>query len=114
MLGAYGVWMALGAYKTQSIYMGIVACLLFVAAVGTRALQRWSSFLMYAFAGVLTFQWLRVVGTEVLSGVFTSRIRGVPPVQVILMFVPAIIMFALTGYCCYVAQRYVRGQAGRS
>jgi hypothetical protein len=114
MLGAYGVWMAFSAYTTHSICMGIVAGLLFVAAVGTQALQRWSSFLEYAFASVLTFQWLRVVGTELLSGAFISRIRGVPPVQVILMFVPAIIMFSLTGYCCYVAQRYVRGHAGRS
>jgi hypothetical protein len=106
LLGAYGVWMLFGAVETHSWYMGVLGAVLLFAAGGAVTRQRWARFLVYAFATVFTFQWLRIVGGEITSGFLIPYLKDMPLLQAVLVFIPAGVMFVLTGYCCYVASRY--------
>jgi hypothetical protein len=112
LLGAYGIWMLAGAVKTYSWPMGAIGAALVLAAVGAVTSWPWSRFLVYAFAAVVTFQWLRFVGPEITSGFLIPYLRGMPLLKAVLVFVPAAIIFLLTGYCCYVAHRYVGNRGG--
>jgi hypothetical protein len=68
LLGAYGVWMLFGAVETHSWYMGVLGAVLLLAVGGAVTRQRWARFLVYAFATILTFQWLWIVGGQITSG----------------------------------------------
>ena len=88
------------------------AVVLLVAAVGTVASRRWSRFLVYAFSALVTLQWLWIVGNQIKGGFLIPYLRGIPPLEAVLVFVPAVVMFLLIGYCCYVAHRYVGVRGG--
>jgi hypothetical protein len=112
LLSAYGIWMLTDALKTHYWVTGAIATALLLAAVGAVASQRWSRFLVYAFAAVVASRWLWVVGDQIKSGFLIPYLSDMPPLKAVLVFVPAAVMFLLTGYCCYVAHRYVGVRGG--
>jgi hypothetical protein len=112
LLGSYGVWMLTDAVKTHYWATGVIGAALLLAAGGAVTSQRWSRFLVYAFAAVLTLRWLWIVGGQVTSGFLIPYLRDMPPLRAVLVFVPAAVMFLLAGYCCYVAHRYVGRRGG--
>jgi|ERR1700722_11673850 len=98
--------MLFGAVETHSWYMGVIGAALLLAVGGAVTRQRWAKFLVYAFAAILTFQWLRIVGGQITSGLLIPYLREMSLRNAVLTFIPAGLMFVLTGYCCYVASRY--------
>jgi hypothetical protein len=98
--------MLFGAVETRSWYMGVIGCVLLLAVGGAITRQRWSRFLVYAFATILTLQFLWIVGGQITSGYLIPYLRDMPLLKAVLVFIPAGVMFLLTGYCCYVASRY--------
>jgi hypothetical protein len=112
LLGAYGIWILTWALPTRYWSLVAIGVALLVAAAGAIMSQPWSRFLVYAFAILLTLRWLWIVGGQVADGFLVNYLRGMPPLRAVLTFVPAAIMFMLTGYCCYVAHRYVGNRDG--
>jgi hypothetical protein len=106
--------MLYGAIATRSWYMGAIAAVLFSAVVGATVSQRWSRLPVYVFALILTYQWLSYVIPEITSGFLLPHLSRMPPLQVVLVFVPATLAFLLVGYCCYVAHRYFANTTGTS
>jgi hypothetical protein len=104
--------MLLGALETHSWYMGTIGTALLLAVGGAVTSQRWSRLLVYAFATILAFQWLWIVGGQITSGFLIPYLRDMPALKAVLVFVPAGVMFLLTAYCCYVAHRYFGNRDG--
>jgi hypothetical protein len=114
LLGGYGLWKIVDAVETGVWPSGLGAAIPLAAAAAAATSRRWSRFLIYAFAVLLIGEWLWVVGYGIRSGFLGPYLRNMPPLKAVLVFVPACVMFLLTGYCVYVAYKYIGGDVGTS
>jgi hypothetical protein len=107
LISAYGIWMLTDALKTHYWATDAIGAALLGTAGGTVTSQRWSRFLVYAFAAVSTLRWLWIVGGQITSGLLIPYLKEMPLLKTVLVSIPAGAMFVLTGYCCYVASRHL-------
>ena len=74
-----------------------------LAAAGVIRSQRWSTFVVYIIALVISAEWLWYIWVIYHAGYFLT----IPFGQIVISLVPGVAVVVMAGYCCYVAWRYV-------
>jgi hypothetical protein len=107
LLTAAGLSVLIWGLRVSSWFYDCIGAIVLVAAAGAITSHRWAALLIYTFAALFALDWLWAFGVEYRSGFLSQYLRGLPPLQGVLSFLPALAMFSLIGYCCYIAGRYV-------
>jgi hypothetical protein len=95
------------AAKGAGLFYYLMSAAFLSAAVGAVLLRVWARYLVFALTAAFAISWLTPVVESLVNGSLAQHLRSVPRPQAVLSFVPAMGLFLVLGYCCYVAHAYI-------
>jgi hypothetical protein len=101
----WSLWSSFGWHRLQ-VFVGLYAS---AAVYGVATRQRWARPVVYSWGVLMIIEWLGYTIQFVRAG---YPFPDSSWLNLVLAFVPGVLLGAVIGYCCFVVSRYVCNSSG--